>query len=243
VNALIRDSIAKICPLSRVFLGITLLLTAALNSLFYIAVIQLSVSISLLIIITSGGEVFRKSSLLLGWLVIPILILHALFTPGELLVKQAAVSVSVEGLQLGGWFAFHLIVIFFTALVFSRLLNREEWINLILRMPQWGERAIPYLLLLETGLKKNRNVVKQECDNWCSSGKKLSRLPIHITTALTETLNENKKDAYELWQNWDHRVASITEDSNSAMQIEPIPTAVAVIATIVVWVIYLTGGM
>ncbi len=238
----IIDSITRADPLSRAVLGLSLLLTAALNDLFYIAAIQLLISVSFLIVMTSGGRLLKESIRLLSWLVIPILLLHALFTPGELLVKGMAIPVSIEGVQLGGWFAFHLIVIFLSALVFSRLLSKDEWISFMLRMPGWGERLVPYALLLESGLKKNREIVRREYGSWYSCGKKLRQLPIHITIALTDTLNENRKDASRLWHDWDQRVLSISDGSQSGKQTRSIATTAAVIAAAVVWMIYLEGG-
>jgi hypothetical protein len=224
-------------------LGISLLLTTALNDLFYIAAIQLLISVSLLIVMTSGGRLLKESIRLLCWLVIPILVLHALFTPGELLVKGAAIPVSIEGIRLGGWFAFHLVAIFLSALVFSRLLSKEEWISFMLRMPGWGERLVPYALLLQSGLKKSGEIVRREYASWYSCGKKLRQLPIHITTALTDTLNENRKDASELWHDWDRRVLSVLDGSQPGGQSRPMATTVAVIAATIVWMIYLAGGV
>jgi len=243
VSGQIIDAIARSTPLSRVVLGLSLLLTAALNNLFYIAVIQLLISVSLLIVMTSGGRLLKESIRLLSWLVIPILLLHALFTPGELLIKGMAIPVSVEGIQLGGWFAFHLIAIFLSALVFSRLLSKDEWISFMLQIPGWGERLVPYALLLESGLKKNGEIVRQEYSNWQSCGKKLRQLPIHITTALTDTLNESGKDASELWHDWDRRVLSVSDGSQPVKQARPVATTAAVIAAVFVWVIYLAGGV
>jgi hypothetical protein len=243
VSGQIADSITGAAPLSRAGLGLSLLLTTALNNLFYVAAIQLLISVLFLVVMTSGGRLLKESFRLLCWLVIPILLLHALFTPGELLMKGMAVPVSIEGIQLGGWFAFHLITIFLSALVFSRLLSKDEWISFILRIPGWGERLVPYVLLLESGLKKNREIVRREYNNWCSCGKKLKQLPIHITTALTDTLNENGKNASELWHNWDRHVLSISGSSLSVKQAKPMLTAAAVIAVAVVWMIYLAGGI
>ncbi len=239
----ITDSITRTAPLYRVVLGISLLLTTALNNLFYIAVIQLLISVSLLVVMTSGRRLLKESTRLLCWLVIPILLLHALFTPGELLVKGTAIPVSIEGIQLGGWFAFHLVAMFLSALVFSRLLSKEEWISFMLRIPRWGERLVPYVLLLESGLKKNREIVRREYSNWHSCGKKMGQLPIHITTALTDTLNENRKDASELWHDWDRRVLSVMDGSQPEKQIRPMATTAIVIATTIVWMIYLAGSV
>ncbi|MCF7820954.1 MAG: energy-coupling factor transporter transmembrane protein EcfT [Mariprofundaceae bacterium] len=237
----ITDAIARAAPLSRVVLGLSLLLTTALNNIFYIAAIQLLISVSFLIIITSGGRLLKESARLLCWLVIPILLLHALFTPGELLVKGMTIPVSIEGVQLGGWFALHLIAIFLSALVFSRLLGKDEWVGFLLRIPGWGERFVPYALLLNSGLKKNREIVRREYSNWDACGKKLRQLPIHITIALADTLNENKKNASELWHDWDQRVLSISDVSQSVKQAAPMVTAAAVFAAALLWAIYLAG--
>ncbi|MDT8375994.1 MAG: hypothetical protein RQ867_04555 [Mariprofundaceae bacterium] len=237
----ITEAITGTDPLSRVLLGLSLLLTAALNGSFYIAAIQLLISVSFLTIMTSGARLLKESARLLCWLVIPILLLHALFTPGELLVKGMPVPVSFEGVLLGGWFAFHLIVIFLSALVFSRLLGKEEWVGFMLRMPGWGDRLVPYALLLESGLKKNREIVRREYARWCSGGKKFRQLPVHITTALTDTLNENRKGASSLWHDWDHHVASVVGDPDSGKQFRPMVTTVVVAAAVIVWMLYLAG--
>ena len=243
MSSRIKDAISRIAPLFRLFLGGSLLLTSAFNDLFYIAMIQLLISVSLLLILVSGKRLFTESIRLLCWLVIPILLLHAFFTPGEMLFKGVAIPVTVEGIRLGSWFALHLIVMFLSALALSRLLSKQEWITTMLSIPGWGEKLVPYALLLESGLKKNGEIVRREYASWCSHGKKLKQFPIHITTALTDTLNKNRDDAFELWNDWDVRVSSVAESSQPGKRGRPVETISAVIVTVIIWMFYLAGSV
>ena len=237
------DFIASMHPLSRGLAGLTLLLTAALNGSLHVALIQLFITVSLLLMLASGTKALWESIRLLGWLIIPILLLHALFTPGKLLLKGADVPISVEGLQLGGWLALHLACIYLSALVFSRLLAKSEWIGLMLLLPRWGERLIPYVLLLESGLDKNRKIVRCEYDRWSAGGKKIRELPVHIISTLTNVMNENGKSAAELWNEWDMRMLAVKDESCSSAPFNLAATTVAAMTTSIIWTIFLAGGI
>jgi len=235
------DIIINMHPISRLILGMTLLLTTALNTSIYIALFQLIISLTLLNLMESGVRVFRESIHLLCWLVVPIVVLHVFFTPGELLLKSVNIPISIEGIQLGSWFALHLVVMFLSALAFSRLLGKDEWIALMLRIPGWGERAVPYVLLLEAGLKRSRQITRREQENWRACGSGVRKLPTHITVALTDVLSESKNDAGELWRCWDQRVSSISIDPFSVNHAQLKATMVAVIVIVIIWSVYLAG--
>jgi len=243
VSSQIKDAISRIDPRFRLFLGASLLLTSAFNNLFYTAMIQLLIAVLFLLILVSGRRLFTESIRLLCWLVIPILLLHAFFTPGEMLFKGVAIPVTVEGIRLGSWFALHLVVMFLSALVLSRLLSKQEWITTMLSIPGWGEKLVPYALLLESGLKKNGEIVRREYANWCSHGKKLKQFPLHITTALTDSLNKNRDDAFELWNDWDACVSSVAESSQPGEQGRPVETVLAVMIAAIIWMLYLAGSV
>jgi len=241
VSSSITDSIIVSNLFARFSLGTSLLLTAALNEQFYIALLQLIIAISLLTALASGLLLLRRSILLLCWLVTPILLLHALFTPGELLVKGMNIPISVEGVQMGAWFAFHLVVIFLSALVFSRLLGKQEWIRLLINIPMIGGWILPYALLFESGLKKNRGIVNREYAKWNSSDRKIKQLPDHIINSLTDMLGRNLDDTDELWHNWDQRVSSITNNRLDNTGDNLMVSVMLAMAAIFVWVLYLAG--
>lgn len=136
---------------SRLFAGISFLITAALNNEVTLALIQLVLFILVLINLKQGYAALKKSANLLRWFIIPIILLHAFFTPGELIISGMPIPVSIEGLQTGLWFAFNLTVIFYSAIVFSRLLTNREWIRVILKLPMIGLKVLPYALLMDSG--------------------------------------------------------------------------------------------
>ncbi len=234
-------TIASMHLISRLILGMTLLLTAAFNDSVYMTLFLLLISLLLLNMMQSGARLLRESCRLLSWLVIPIVVLHAFFTPGELLLTGMSFPVSVEGIQLGSWFAFHLVVMFLAALTFSRLLGRDEWIYIMLRIPALGERVVPYVLLLEAGLNRSRQITRREQESWRASGGRVRQLPVHITVALTDMLSDSRKDAGELWHCWDQRVASVSIVGLSDNGVRLKATTVAVLTTVIIWSLFLAG--
>jgi len=88
-----------------------------------------------------------RAARLLLWLLVPILLLHLLFTPGELLWPGSGIPFTREGLHEGVWLALRLCALFYAAMLLSRSLTREEWAYYCLRLPVFGPRLLPYVKL------------------------------------------------------------------------------------------------
>ncbi|MDX8403725.1 MAG: hypothetical protein R8K54_04880 [Mariprofundaceae bacterium] len=227
---------------SRLFAGISFLMTAALNNTVTVALIQLTLFILILINLEQGYFTLQKSAKLLRWLIIPIVLLHALFTPGELIITGMAIPVSIEGLKSGLWFAFHLTVIFFSAIVFSRLLTNREWIRSVLKLPFIGVKVLPYALLLERGWSRIKTMLQDEYAAWKEHEKGMRSFALHLASLPVKALKQSSVHADELWNNWDHDVSDILAE-DSIGKVSVFSTITALTSGVFLWYACLSGGV
>lgn len=225
---------------SRIFAGSSFLITAALNSEVTVAVFQFSLCLLILINLEQGYSTLKNSVKLLRWLIIPIILLHAIFTPGELIISGMPIPVSIEGLQTGAWFAFHLAVIFFSAVVFSRLLSKREWIRSILKLPFAGPKLLPYALLMEAGWSRIKEMLQNEFREWQKHKNGIRSFALHLALLPTKALKQSRIHAGEVWSDWDHHVLSLmTDDSTS--KVSAISTITALTSGVLIWYITISG--
>jgi len=107
----------------------------------------LVMNIGLLYWMCASWQPVMRAARLLLWLVIPVIILHLMFTPGALIWPGSFVPFSYEGLHEGLWLGLRLCAIFYAAMLLSRSLNREEWSFYCLTIPWPGTALLPYLHL------------------------------------------------------------------------------------------------
>lgn len=192
---------------SRVFAGISFILAAAVNQAIITALIQLGLFVALLLFLEQSTLSIRKSLKILGWLAVPILLLHALFTPGELLTSAMAIPVSIEGLRAGFWFTLHLAVLFFSAVLFSKLLTYREWLYALLHIPVAGRCLAPYVLLLEGLREEVGSLLRFEVAEWRKQGMGIKNFARKMGLILVQGLQQSRLYARRLWHDWDQQVA------------------------------------
>ena len=131
-------------PITRLLLGLSLMIAAArLHGMAGLLLISL-LALSLLRGVDGDWRTTLRLYRLLRWFVLPTLLLHAFFSPGELLWPElTALPISREGVRHGLWLSLHLLALFATALLLFRLLRWPEWLALLLKLPWLGE----YLLI------------------------------------------------------------------------------------------------
>jgi len=89
---------------------------------------------------------------LVRWLLLPVMVLHLLFTPGTLLLPQLGWSPTIEGVRMAAWLSLHLVAWLLSAWLLMALITMHEWQWLLSKLPYVGRRwsemllAIPPLL-------------------------------------------------------------------------------------------------
>jgi len=226
---------------SRLFVGATFLLAAVVNHTTAVALFQLILSLFVLLQFESGRQRIIRALSLLRWLVIPIILLHALFTPGALVMAGMAWPVSVEGLQAGFWFSLHLIVIFFAAMLFSLLLTQSEWINSSLKTPLIGHALVPYTLLMNRCWNHIRSMLSDEYAVWRKEKQGLRMLLLHLSIMPVRALTQSREVASDIWNDWDRQVMALMEQENGPA-VSVVTTVYALSLALLIWYITLIGG-
>jgi len=227
---------------SRLFVGATFLMTAVLNNLFTVALIQLLLFMLILLRYQDGSRRAIRALLLLRWLVVPIILLHALFTPGALIISGMAWPISVEGIESGLWFSFHLVVVFFAAMLFSILLTQKEWIDTSLKVPLIGHRVLPYAMLLDKCWSRIRKMLGDEFSSWRKEQKGLRHLVLRLSIMPSEALKVTHEIANEVWNNWDEYLKGIVAEKH-ALVVSSVSTLLAVSAALLMWFVTIYGGI
>jgi len=151
------------------------LLWVAWNQHYDVAVMQLLLTACLLCYADGGLAVLAQAWRLLRWLLLPIVLLHAFFTPGAALFPDWPLT--QEGMQKGGWLALHLSGLYLAAMLFSRLLS----LHLLMRLASFNphsKRLMPiYIRLLPPIMQGIQTEVQQHAKQWRAQGHSLRQLP------------------------------------------------------------------
>jgi len=138
---------------------------------------------------------------LMQWFVLPILLLHALLSPGQLLMPDTWLPVTKEGLRQGVMLSLHLSAVFFAAMLMFRLLKRVEWLRLIVSIPKIGQRLLVYVWLMHSMQMSVRSILADL--RWQFRLRKdLKCFPIVLMSAFQQTLAEASGHAAVLWLRW-----------------------------------------
>ncbi len=138
---------------------------------------------------------------LLRWFVIPILLLHLLFTPGQLLLPGWSLPVSREGLRQGAWLSLHLVAIYAVAMLMFRLLRRHEWLGLLKHLPKCGESLLIRALMLMS-MKKQMAALLSLLRQQYRLRSSRKQLPLLLMAAFRCALADATAHAQALWLRW-----------------------------------------
>ena len=186
---------------------------------FFLAVLLINRDISTLLLALFGSvlllrfrhstwqPIFRAARLLL-WLLIPIFILHLMFTPGQLIWPGSVLPFSREGLFEGAWLALHLCTLFYAAMLLSGSLSSEEWALYCLRLPWIGPKLLPYVKLAPPiRALASRGLADAKRELRTAGG--LSDIP-QVLFALTGLIaglwHASATEAELVWQSWDETI-------------------------------------
>ncbi|HXH64566.1 MAG TPA: hypothetical protein VNH42_03535 [Mariprofundaceae bacterium] len=181
--------------IARLFVGITCLGAGLHSDSMIHALILLAVVLALLLALGTPGATVLRAARVLAFLVLPILILHLWLTPGRLLVG----GISAEGLERGGWLSLHLILMYFSAMLFSRLITLQEW--MALTSACGGRRLQPYLLLLMPLARQVRWRTRSLARQWHQRGT-WRELALALSAVVDQCMSVSRRQADSLWLRW-----------------------------------------
>ena len=201
-------------PVARLLLGCGLLfLTIVTDSAPWCIFLILFAAI-MLRLVDANWQTSIRVLRLLRWFVLPILLLHALFSPGQLLWPDFPIAIAREGLLRGGWLSLHLTAVFALAMLLFRLLKRAEWMQYILLLPRYGEGlAIQLLMILSmqqhmTGLLQHLRQQFSLHDGW-------KTLAVLLLAAFQQALADASVHAQMLWLRWPRQLMLMPSDAVS----------------------------
>ncbi|MBL1351906.1 MAG: hypothetical protein COA61_001005 [Zetaproteobacteria bacterium] len=144
---------------------------------------------------------------LLRWILIPTVVLHAIFTPGALIFPQFFIPISQEGLQLGGSLALHWAAIFTLAMLLGRLFPIERWIEGVSHYPRLHHILYPYLCLFPRMNLLVRALIRRHYRYWNDLPwthpiQKISQLPPHLLSLLLQMKQHSQRCAKHVWEHW-----------------------------------------
>lgn len=190
---------------ARFLLGMALLLGAALNHDALFASLNITLA-SLLIWHIAGGLVPLWSAVrLLRWLIIPILLLHMLLTPGAIVAPSLPLPISREGLWQGLWLSLHLAEMFVAAMALSRLLSWREWLKWLGSWPLLGGRLETDARLFLLMQRDARLLIERQRRRWREHRLDLILLARLLAETLMQMLGRSELQAERLWRNWHSR--------------------------------------
>lgn len=227
--------------ISRIFVGITLLLTSVLNQSPITALLQLLVAATILLWPLRCGLALARSLKMLAWFVVPTIILHAAFTPGEMLFPDLSLPVTLEGLKTGLWFSLHLSAIYVAAVLFSRLLVRHEWYRTIAALPFLGRTLLPYMLLLEHVGSGVREVTAQAMNGWRRDGRRMTALAATLAELPAQVMSRSRDYAGDIWNGWDEEIRQLQQPELAVLSY--VGTWITLMVGLTIWGLYLGNGV
>ena len=154
---------------------------------------------------------------LLKWLLLPILLIHAMFTPGEILFSLSMLHMTREGLQQGMTMSLHLLMFFLAGMTISQLWSRQDWLLLVARMPGFGRRLYPYILMvmpLRQSLGRELLLMKAA---WQHRSGRWRHFPRLLESLVRQAIRLGERHAEMLWLRWGEQPAAMMQLSSVSL--------------------------
>jgi len=139
---------------------------------------------------------------MLRWLLIPTLVLHAIFTPGALIFPHFFIPISNEGLALGATLAWHWASIFTLAILLGYLFPAQHWLDAMIHFPRLYHALYPYLRLFPRMNLLIRALLRRHYRQWKKRSHKITQFPPAILSLLQCMQYYSKRSALHLWVHW-----------------------------------------
>jgi len=186
---------------SRLLLGVGLLSLAITATSIFAAVLLAILALVLIRALDGDWRTGLRLLRLLRWFVIPILLLHMLFTPGQLLLPGWPIGVSREGVVQGAWLSVHLTSIYAMAILMFRLLAHAEWLCLLMRLPRFGEQMMLQALMMMS-MKQHMGALLSYLQQQFRLRYDWKKLPLVLMAAFGRALADASTHAQMLWLRW-----------------------------------------
>ncbi|MDQ6962578.1 MAG: hypothetical protein Q9M28_08635 [Mariprofundaceae bacterium] len=161
------------------------------------------VLLCLLLRIRSGSwQLIIRSWLLLRWFILPVLVLHLFFTPGEFLFAGGPTK---EGLHAAIWYSLHLFILFLSGLLLSRSLSFKEWSAVCACSPFIGKTLHLLLSLMWPMYHDFKQRMQLYYQQWLLR-KRWRQLPTLLLAILIQMLHQGQVHAGHVWLRWDGQV-------------------------------------
>jgi len=198
---------------SRLLLGSGLLFLTVTNTSISFGLLLAMLASALIRLLDGHWSTTLRLLGLLRWFVLPILLLHMLFTPGQLLFPGWPIGVSREGLVQGTWLSVHLTGIYVMAMLLFRLLEVPEWLRLLALLPRYGERLMVQALMMAP-MKKHMGKLLSHLRWQFRLRHDRKKIPMLLMAAFSQTLSDASIQAKILWLRWPQQpsmLAAITD--------------------------------
>ncbi len=147
-----------------------------------------------------GGLLIWRSLRLLLWLFVPIILLHAWFTPG---VYLWGLPISEEGLRQALLLCLQLLNMFFAALLVMKLWQRQHVFFWIQKNKWLQQVLLPYVILLPALREAVGQVLQLQKQAWQSERKPWAQLPEMLASSVRQVVEKAKVEARCVWRDWD----------------------------------------
>jgi len=154
---------------------------------------------------------------LLRWIFIPTIILHAFFTPGEIIILGMPWAISYEGLRLGFQLALHFMEIYFLVMVVNMILPLRRWLVMLARNQYLSQYMSPYIHLFPKMVRDVRVILRRSFRLWRLSKDKWCMLPKTLMLVMVDVDTRAKLQANRVWHGWNQRTADKIADDEPYM--------------------------
>jgi len=139
--------------------------------------------------------------MLLRWFLLPILIIHGLFSPGELLIKNFPFPITWEGVWQGVWIGVHFTALFLAAMLLANLLRQREWLALLAAVPLLNKHICEYMIMLAMMNRRISDLLGQTNRQWLLR-KKWSYAPAMLIGAMRQSIAAGRDQSHVAWLRW-----------------------------------------
>lgn len=141
------------------------------------------------------------------WMSGPLFVLHAWFTPGKLCIDGWWWGPTYDGMKAGGFLAAKMLLMFMAAGAFARSLSIDEWFMLLMKLPRYGARMAPYLLLFRPIFAHLHPKWREDFLHWRARPQVRNAAGFIglVRTMLDESLKEGSEYGRMLWLRWGER--------------------------------------
>lgn len=199
--------------IARLIMGFGLLFLTITTTSLWLAMLLAVLAAAIIRLLDGNWRTSRRLLRLLRWFVIPILLLHIIFTPGQLLFPGWPIAVSKEGLMQGIRLSIHLASMYVMAMMMFRLLSHAEWLRLLMQLPWFGERMMIQALMMMS-MKQQIGRLLLYLRQQLRLRYDWKKIPLLLMTAFRQALADACTHAHMLWLRWPQQPSMLISVSN-----------------------------